>query len=36
MMWKSPWIQRIALMMFAVALYVGVAAHWWAPRALTG
>jgi len=35
-MTKSPWIQRIAITMFAAALYVGVAAHWWVPRALTG
>ena len=35
-MWKSPWITRIAWMVFAVAFYVGVAAHWWVPRIPAG
>lgn len=35
-MWRSPWLQRCALTAFAVALYVGVAAHWWMPRGWAG
>jgi len=32
----SPWPRRIGLAIFAIALWYGVAAHWWMPRGLIG
>jgi hypothetical protein len=32
----SPWTHRIALTIFAAALYWGAAASWWIPRTPLG
>jgi hypothetical protein len=32
----SPWPRRIGVAIFAVALWIGIAAHWWTPRGLVG
>jgi len=35
-MFRSPWMDRVALVISAAALYWGVAAQWWIPRTIPG